>query len=129
MQASDKASRAKSGQFVQNARMARGSPTPTDFYVAFSARVKAAREASGLSVKQMAGLLRVRSDTYSRYENRTPLKLHLIPTFARLAGVTVESLFTSPVRLQIVPQSSGSRRKTIKPLPAARRKKSDDLSE
>jgi DNA-binding XRE family transcriptional regulator len=68
--------------------------TAAEFLGEFCARVRAAREARGLTQAEMAAALGVGGEAYRAYEKRTPVPHYLIERFARIAGVDIEYLFT-----------------------------------
>lgn len=59
---------------------------------AFINRVRVARESSGITRDEMAELLKVRYDTYARWELRTMMPHHMIPAFCRITGVSLKYL-------------------------------------
>ena len=63
------------------------------FVPGFLGRVRAAREATGMTQAQMALVLGIKQSAYEKYETRTPLPHHLIKRFAAVTGVDVEELF------------------------------------
>lgn len=65
----------------------------TDFNTEFCARTRAAREAKGLTQIEMAQVLGIMADTYSKYERRTPLPHRFIPIFCLVCGVPLDDLF------------------------------------
>ena len=71
-------------------------PTKTDFRDAFCARVRAAREASGYTQKEMARLLGVSADNYVKYESRSHLPHHLIERFCLITKTDMRTLLAEP---------------------------------
>jgi transcriptional regulator with XRE-family HTH domain len=59
---------------------------------ALQARMRAAREAVGLTQKDMAGVLGISKDAYEKYETRSRLPHHLIEPFAVETGLSVSEL-------------------------------------
>jgi transcriptional regulator with XRE-family HTH domain len=68
--------------------------TAASFLEGFCARVRAARQARGLTQAEMAGALGIGAEVYRSYEKRTPLPHFLIERFSRITGVEIEYLFT-----------------------------------
>jgi DNA-binding transcriptional regulator YiaG len=64
------------------------------FLQAFCGRVRAAREACGMTQAEMARRLEVSRSAYQRYETRTPLPHHLIDEFAEITGVDIKDLLS-----------------------------------
>ncbi len=74
--------------------MGRGT-TNSDFVEDFCRRVKAAREMAGFDDRDaFAKKMGIVPDTYSRYEQRTPLPHRYIPKFLELTGADAQILFT-----------------------------------
>lgn len=63
------------------------------FAKTFLARVRAAREATGMTQAEMARVLGIRQSAYEKYETRTPLPHRLIVHFAAVTGADVDQLF------------------------------------
>jgi len=59
----------------------------------FLARIKAAREAKGLSQTEMAAILGVPQGTYHKYECRTLMPHKLLAKFCFHVGVTVNDIY------------------------------------
>lgn len=68
--------------------------TPQEFNEQFVRRVRQIREALGWKPILMAERMGVPLETWRKYEKRTPLPHHLIPTFCRITGVEVWYLLT-----------------------------------
>lgn len=68
--------------------------TPAEFESMYIARVKALREATGMTAKQMSVALQIPFERYKKYETRTPLPHSLIEQFAVIARVPVEFVLT-----------------------------------
>ena len=62
----------------------------------FIRRIRVARESAGLSQKEMAERLGVKTNTYSKYESHIMMPHFLLPTFAHVTGVTLTYLFSAP---------------------------------
>lgn len=60
---------------------------------AFINRVRVARESAGLSPREVASHLGLKTNTYSKYETRIMMPHYLIPAFACLTNVTLAYLF------------------------------------
>ena len=56
-------------------------------------RTREARERAGYEITEMAKLLDLKIDTYSKYEIRTPLPRHLVPKFCLICRTTANWLF------------------------------------
>ena len=67
--------------------------TKAQFTKQFILRTKQAREASGFDPAKIAGFLRIKKDTYNKYESRTPLPQYLIPPFCDLCKIDADWLF------------------------------------
>lgn len=65
----------------------------SEFKAGFTAAVKAAREAKGLTQEQMATLLGLKQDRYKQYEGRTLMPHELIPIFCDETGADIARLF------------------------------------
>lgn len=59
----------------------------------FCLRTRNAREARGFKQAEMAEVLGLETDTYSKYERRTPLPHRLIPRFCLVCGLSLDDLF------------------------------------
>lgn len=68
--------------------------TPAEFEAMYIARVKALRELTGMTAKEMATALGIPFERYKKYESRTPLPHELMEQFALIARVSVEFLVT-----------------------------------
>jgi transcriptional regulator with XRE-family HTH domain len=66
----------------------------SEFTTALCARVRALRQATGMTQAGMAKALGVGAEAYRTYETYIPLPHVLIEPFARLTGTTVEYLVT-----------------------------------
>jgi transcriptional regulator with XRE-family HTH domain len=64
----------------------------SDYTKAFHARIRAAREARGLTQRDMAVILGVNQYAYEKYETRSRLPHHLIEPFALVTGVSISVL-------------------------------------
>lgn len=62
----------------------------------FIRRIRVARESAGLSQKEMAEKLKVKTNTYSKYESHIMMPHFLLPSFASFTGVTLAYLFSMP---------------------------------
>lgn len=58
----------------------------------FCMRTKEIRERTNRSPKDVADFLRIKPDTYLRYETRSPLPHYLIPPFCKLFEIQVDML-------------------------------------
>ena len=64
------------------------------FNAAVRRRTRELRKAAGLSQAQVAEALGMTQQTYSHFESRSVMPLHLMPAFARLVGTDCNSLLT-----------------------------------
>jgi transcriptional regulator with XRE-family HTH domain len=67
--------------------------TGAEFERAFCARVRAARQACGMTQVDLARALGISRRAYQKYQTRTPLPHHLLEEFAAITGVDIEHLF------------------------------------
>lgn len=72
--------------------------TVADYNSVFIERTKAARERSGLTQIEIAGILQIDQGTYKQYETRTPLPHRYVPAFCAATRVTEKWLFTGRER-------------------------------
>ena len=72
----------------------------------FVARVRIARESSGLSRETIAKELGIKPDTYARYEIRVMMPHHHIPRFLALTGISADYLFATSAAIQKVALSN-----------------------
>jgi ribosome-binding protein aMBF1 (putative translation factor) len=80
------------GRSVLQSGMGKSQPS-SEFKRAFTAAIKAAREAKGLTQEQVAGLLGLKQDHYKQYEGRTLMPHELIPIFCDATGADITRLF------------------------------------
>lgn len=85
------------GQRVLQSTMGKTQPS-SEFKREFTARVKAARKAKGLTQKQIGSLMGLEQDAYKQYEGRTLMPHELIPIFCKEVGVDISSLFEGAMR-------------------------------
>ena len=94
-QSPDNLTRRRDGCTV--ARSCRADPSEDDraraFNQVFCARVRAARQACGISQAEMARRLEISRAAYGRYEIRTPLPHHLAGEFAEITGIDLAELY------------------------------------
>jgi DNA-binding XRE family transcriptional regulator len=67
------------------------------FNQVFCARVRAARQACGITQAEMARRLGVSLASYWKYENRTPLPHHLAGEFVDITGIDLAELYVGVV--------------------------------
>lgn len=91
----DDVSRDDGGQSVLLSGMDK-TQSDIEFKKAFTGRIKAAREAKGLTQRQMAKLLGLEQDHYKQFEGRTLMPHGLIPIFCDEAKVDISYLFNGP---------------------------------
>lgn len=92
------------------------SPDPDRFVPGFLGRVRAAREATGMTQAEMALVLGIKRSAYEKYETRTPLPHHLIKRFAAVTGADVGELFERGDPGAAVPaESSGGESRGVEP--------------
>jgi len=60
----------------------------------FVQRVQTARERRGMSQEEMAAALAVAKSPYAKYETRSLMPHHMVPTFLAITGASWEWLFT-----------------------------------
>ena len=70
--------------------------TEEAFKKAFFARVKLARESTGMSAKEMATALGISLDKYYRYESRHMMRHDLIPVFCQITKIDIHTLLAQP---------------------------------
>ena len=80
------------GHFVLQSGMGKTQPS-TAFKRAFTAQIKAAREAKGLKQDQMGRLIGLSQGSYKQYEGRTLMPHELLPKFCHEAGIDIAQLF------------------------------------
>lgn len=87
----------------------------SDFYRAFIARTKAAREASGYTQAQIGELLDgLAQDHYKQFEGRSPLPHHLIPRFCLLCRVNMMWMLTGKGKGPAEVPAPAPRRRQVK---------------
>lgn len=69
-------------------------PDSAEYKKDFIARIKYAREASGMTQDEIADLFQMRQDTWSKYETRTPLPHIFIPKFCSIVRCDIYWLLT-----------------------------------
>src|SRR5438067_1093303 len=69
--------------------MAGRTPASSEYTDALHDRMRAAREAHGLTQADLAKLLGLSRHAYEKYETRSRLPHHLIEAFAQIVGVTI----------------------------------------
>lgn len=69
-----------------------------DNELAIAARVRKAREESGLTQQDMASTLHCGYEAYRKYETRSAFPIAFVADFCRIAGVEIEWLLTGKVR-------------------------------
>jgi transcriptional regulator with XRE-family HTH domain len=67
--------------------------TEAEFKRVFCRRVRAAREACGITQAEIARRLEVSRAAYQRYESRMPLPHHLVEEFAAITGIPIKEIF------------------------------------
>ena len=73
--------------------------TDKTFYVRLGGRIAEARKAAGLTQAQLAEELGIAQQTMAHYEGGVArIAVAMLPTVARLLGVSVEELIGQPVR-------------------------------
>lgn len=72
--------------------------TPTQFKKGFCQRLKAARIHAGFEQEDIAKALNVLPNTYSKYEKRTLMPHHLIPSACELLGIEMGYLYGEMTR-------------------------------
>lgn len=75
--------------------------TKRKFKQAFLGRVRAAREATGLTQMQMAAMLGVDVGTYGKWETRTLMPHEFVDLFCEAAGVTHHWLYRGEKALPV----------------------------
>jgi DNA-binding XRE family transcriptional regulator len=75
--------------------------TPTKFKADFCRRLRAARILANMSQGEAADALRVKEDTYSKYERRSPMPHYLIPKACELFRVLPNDLFGFTARADL----------------------------
>ena len=79
----------------------------TELDRAIAAKIKAAREAAGLTQEQMAGHLNQRYQAYQRLEyGKVPLRVTILVRVAEIFGVGIEKLVDPGVELEVDPDLS-----------------------
>ena len=68
--------------------------TASEFEKLFCERTRAAREATGMSMTEMARKMGIGAEAYRSYETLRPMRHFLIERFAGLAQIDIESLYT-----------------------------------
>jgi DNA-binding XRE family transcriptional regulator len=70
----------------------------TEYKADFIARTKQARQATGMTQDELAGLLGIKQDRYKQYETRSMLPHEYVERFCLACTVTTEWLFTGKGR-------------------------------
>lgn len=68
--------------------------TPSEFDALYIARIRALRDLSGKTQREMALALGIEHEAYKKYEKRSPMPLALVERFAVIVGYPVEFVVT-----------------------------------